>query len=321
MATVPTDNGVTLDQFNQALRASPAWSDYLRRQGYQRPTEQAIKLNDRQRKGLQRELEATGMVFPKGMEIDPAGHINQDQGMSRLWANPVFRWSVIGGVALASLGAAGWGPLAGVMGGGGGAGAAVGAGAGASTVAGAAGTAGAVSSLPAWLAPTLQYGLPVAASIYGGHQQGRALTESARIEADYANRALAAAQEEQQYRRKFDEDERDHRRTQFADYTRGLEPYRAAGASSVDYASRLLGNSSYQPLGSQAPRSVGAGQTPAAAQAAPQGAPQAPAPGMSSPQAPAQERMVMIQAPSGQSRQVPESQVQHYVSRGGKVVG
>lgn len=139
--TAPRDNGVALDQFNDGLRASPAWQAFIQRSGFQPGGR--IKLSDSQRQALQRELEAAGVRLPEGMNVDPAGNINQVAGVLK------NRWVQIGlgsAAALATMGAAGFGPLAGVLsGGGGGAAAAGGAGAAGASGVGAAGTAAGVA--------------------------------------------------------------------------------------------------------------------------------------------------------------------------------
>ena len=258
--TAPQNNGVTLNQFNDALRASPAWQAFMQRSG-QNPA--SVRLSDSQRQALQRELEGAGMVFPRGMEIDPAGNINQDQGMSRLWANPWFRWSVIGGAALATMGAAGWGPLAGVMGGGG---------------------SGAVASASSLTADTalrygLQYGLPTVAGLIGTRMQTTAQREGDREMADYYRRALDAQLEEQRYQRGWNEEDRRYGRAkddysrlsdeerlwydraqtirdknygyqQYGNFVETLEPYRVAGVSATDRLSRLIGGPSVPSTGS-----------------------------------------------------------------------
>src|SRR3990167_9222304 len=74
----PTENGIPLDRFNDALRESPGWRDFIQRQGV-RLDGSPIRLSDAQRRSLQSELQRAGVQFPKGMEIDPAGNVNQDQ--------------------------------------------------------------------------------------------------------------------------------------------------------------------------------------------------------------------------------------------------
>lgn len=123
---VPSDNGITLDQVNDALRASPAWRRFMVQRFGNAGTAAdpfpppAIRLTDDDRKLLQADMERAGFVFPDGMEIDPAGNINQNQGFFAHW----YYWApALAAAAVLTLGFAGYGPLAGVLGGGGGAGA------------------------------------------------------------------------------------------------------------------------------------------------------------------------------------------------------
>jgi hypothetical protein len=106
------------------------------------------KLTDQQRKQMQALLEQElGIKLPKGVELDKNGNANEDVVNAGSVAKKVGIGAAIGGAALTGLGAAGIGPLSGLLGGGaaaaGGAGAAAGA-AGAGAGAGAATTAAGV---------------------------------------------------------------------------------------------------------------------------------------------------------------------------------
>jgi hypothetical protein len=114
MPITPRENGRTLDSFNDSIRSSPVWQQFMRRYGID-PAR--VNLSDAQRQALQRELEQSGVQFAKGMQIDPAGNVNQDQGVSAAWNNPWIRYPLIGGAAMTGLGAAGIGPMAGLFGG------------------------------------------------------------------------------------------------------------------------------------------------------------------------------------------------------------
>lgn len=81
--TTPAENGRTLDSGNDQMRETPWWREFMQRQGYRLQGE-PIRLNDRQRKELQRIAEANGVRFVRGMEIDPAGNINQDNGFDAI---------------------------------------------------------------------------------------------------------------------------------------------------------------------------------------------------------------------------------------------
>ena len=136
--STPTDNGITLDQFNDQLRQTPGWAAFMQRAGF-RLDGSPIRLSDSQRRALRSELERNGMRFERGMEIDQAGNVNQDQRI--LSGRNILIAAGIAGAALTGFGAAGIGPLAGMMGGGaaaaGGGGAAAAAGGGAAAAGGA----------------------------------------------------------------------------------------------------------------------------------------------------------------------------------------
>lgn len=232
MATVPTENGVDLDRFNDALRASPAWQAFVRRNGFQ--PNGPVKLSGNQREALKRQLESTGIVFPKGMEIDPAGNVNQDQGVSKIAGNKFVQIGLIAGASLATMGAAGFGPLAGMMGG---ASTSAAAGTTAATVAGVTGPT-TTAGISSWLTPALAYGSPAVTGLIGAKMQGNAERDAARLQNEYLNRALDVEKENEQYRR-----------GQRADYLGRLKPYNDAGQSAVQRASALLTTSRYRPEG------------------------------------------------------------------------
>lgn len=147
MPTAPTRNGIPLDRFNDALRESPAWQAFMRNAGYDVAAgPQRIRLSDAQRRQLQGQLERAGFRFPSGMQIDPAGNVNQDQGVSAAVRNPWIMVPVIAGATLATMGAAGFGPLAGLLSSGG-------------SAAGAAGGA-AAGVLPSGTIPGLHAAIP-----------------------------------------------------------------------------------------------------------------------------------------------------------------
>lgn len=158
-------------------------------------------------------------------------------------------------------------------------------------------------------------GLSAAGTAAASKSQGTASRDASRIEQRSSQEALAAAREEQAYRRRFDEDERDYSRrvgeddraykrrmdaddrlfergryTEERDYGRGqtanylerLEPFRQGGT-------RALAN-----LSASTSRAM-PGMVPAAGGS----------------------RRVKIQAPTGQIAEVPEAHAQWYESRGG----
>ncbi len=103
-----------IDQVNQQLRANPQYREFLRSMGVN--PDLPIKLSDKQRKQTA-EWVRSNVGDIGGLEIDPAGNINQDEGFSKhgKWIIP----AAIGAATL-GIGAAGAGPLAGLFAGGGG---------------------------------------------------------------------------------------------------------------------------------------------------------------------------------------------------------
>lgn len=233
--TVPTANGVPLDQFNDALRASPAWQAFIRRNGFQ--PNGPIRLSGNQREALKRQLQQAGIAFPKGMEIDPAGNVNQDQGVSKIAGNKWVQIGLIAGASALTMGAAGFGPLAGMMGGS----TAAGTGAAAAGTAAAGGvaagtTAATAAGLSSWLTPALAYGAPAVTGLIAAKMQGNAERDAAGLQSEYLNRALEVEKEKEQYQR-----------GQRADYLGRLKPYNEAGTAAVGRASDLLTTSRYRP--------------------------------------------------------------------------
>ena len=163
--------------------------------------------------------------------------------------------------------------------------------------------------MPVPLAPIL---IPAAAtalgSIFGSKSQRKSQKEALKQEKRYTDLALQDAREVRAYdRTRADEDrayergryaderdfergryteERDFGRKQHAGYLDRLSPYSRAGAGAVTG----LAASTARAMPGVVPTSGGG-------------------------------RMVQIQAPNGQIREVPESHAQHYVSKGGVVVG
>lgn len=251
MSTAPQENGLALDEFNAALRASPGWQSFVQRAGY-RLDGSPIKLSGDQRQALKRQLESTGVQFPKGVEIDQAGNVNQDQGASRYWNNPYVKIAIIGGAALATMGAAGFGPLAGAFGTGGAAGAGAGAAAGATTAgATTAGTVGgstaAVAAGSHWLAPLLTTAIPVAGQVASGLIQAHAMDRGTQAELESSNRALEYQKEQDAYARADTEERKRYSRAQFDTYSAGLQPYRAAGEAALGRSEGALTASRYRP--------------------------------------------------------------------------
>lgn len=103
-----------LSEINATLRSNPAYQEFLRSMGIDPAG--PIKLTDQQREQAKAFLRSQGVPLEGGMEIDPAGNINQNEGVGK-WAKDWRTYAAIG-AGIAGLGVAGIGPLAGVMGGG-----------------------------------------------------------------------------------------------------------------------------------------------------------------------------------------------------------
>jgi hypothetical protein len=108
-----SSNGI--NSFNEQWRQSPLYEQGLRAVG--EPVGGPITLDSRQRKQLLQWMQQHGVQTPKGAEIDPAGNANEDEGFSKH-----KKWIIPAAIGLGTLGlgAAGVGPLAGIMGAGGG---------------------------------------------------------------------------------------------------------------------------------------------------------------------------------------------------------
>lgn len=275
LGTIPTDSGLTLDKVNDALRASPAWQDFMRRKGQ---LGGRVKLSDADRRELETVLATAGVPMPKGMNIDPAGNINEsNQGV---FQNKWVQAGLIAAAAAATMGAAGFGPLAGLLSSGGGAatgGTAAAATAAGTTAAGGAGTAATMAGVAA--APSLartalgyglNYGVPIAANLIGARMASNADRDAAAIQNQYLNRALDAEIEDRNYNR-----------GERANYLGRLQPYGDTGKEALGRASALLTTSSYRP------ELQGAGGA-----------------------------MVRLRAPDGSESEVPESAAGHYMARG-----
>lgn len=147
-------------------------------------------------------------ALPREWQFGADGTLEQSRpwvGRNMWWLAPV---ALAGGGALASSTGGATGAAAGVLPSYGPSSAVLAAGTGAGTGAGvAAGSLGGTL-----LKYGLQYGLPAAVNLIGGKMNANAQRESKAVMADYYNKALEAEQEEQRYRRGFDENERDYTR-------------------------------------------------------------------------------------------------------------
>lgn len=113
---------VTLDQWNDAMRATPWYQGFLVRQGL---VGKIGGWSRAQQSALERELADRGVQIPSGMHIDQGGNLNQTNRTGK-------RAAIVGAAALAAFGIPGLFPglLNGAIGGGAGTGAGVGGGAG-----------------------------------------------------------------------------------------------------------------------------------------------------------------------------------------------
>lgn len=147
--------------------------------------------------------------------LDPDGTVHTRESV------PLAAKLAIGGIGLATGGA--------LLSGAGGAAAATGAGTAGTTAAAAAPlvTKAATSS---WLAPLIGAGASTIGTIAGAKIAANANSDAAKIQSADTAKALAAAQEEQAYKRK-----------QFADYQARLQPYQQQGAAAFANLSDILG--------------------------------------------------------------------------------
>jgi hypothetical protein len=90
------------DQFNQQLRANPEYRAFLSSMGVN--PDQAIKLSGQQRSRAE-DWVRQRFEIPGNLQIDPAGNVNTDHGLSTAWSNPYFRYPLIAGGAIATAGA------------------------------------------------------------------------------------------------------------------------------------------------------------------------------------------------------------------------
>lgn len=304
-----------IDAVNQWMRSQPWYQSLIKSFG-QNPN--SVKLNDAQKQAVIRAAQANGVVVDEGhngQEVDDSGNF---QAKSHALRNTL----IVGGLAAATLlsaGAAGaaWGigpalggtalPAASGVGGlsatslglpvTAGLGTAGATAAGVASAAGAgAGAAGAgaaaAKGLPSWLAPVLTGVVPAVGSLVGASIQSNANTDAEKIRAEGVQKAL------------------DFEKQQYADLTGRLAPYVAAGTTSTDRMAQLLGLPARPQTTATAPPTRG----PAVAN---YGGPAPAAPAS----APAAQPLITIQAPNGQTKQVPASEQQHWESVGAKVLG
>jgi len=166
----------------------------------------------------------------------------------------------------------------------------------------------------------LRYGLGPAAGLAGSAIQAHAASQAQDAQQHYLDQALAYEKEKDAYDRKVAEDARALEQQRYGDREGRLAPYRATGAASNASMAAFLGLPAPADGGLPAPKpftpttplpyapAVQPDRTTASA------APGAPAtPASSGP-------LVTVRAPTGATRQVPESQVSYWQSRGATVV-
>jgi hypothetical protein len=71
-----------LDQWNQAMRASPLYQNFLKKNGLV-DTGRGVTMSRAQQSALEDELEAAGIDIPGGMHIDQGGNLNQQNRLGR----------------------------------------------------------------------------------------------------------------------------------------------------------------------------------------------------------------------------------------------
>jgi hypothetical protein len=129
--------GTQLNQFNASLRANEEYRAFLRSLGVN--PDRPVNLSGQQRAAAERWImqRYPNQVAGK-LQVDPAGNVNTDHGVSTAWSNPAFRYPLIAGGAALTAGLINP-ALLGLGGAGGASGAAGGA------------AAGAGSAIPSWM--------------------------------------------------------------------------------------------------------------------------------------------------------------------------
>lgn len=100
---------VDLDKWNTAMRATPMYQAFLQSIGQ---AGKPVKLSRSQQSDLEGRLAAAGTPIPKGMHIDQGGNLNQKNRLGR----NVAIGAAVTGATLATMGAAGVGPMSGLFG-------------------------------------------------------------------------------------------------------------------------------------------------------------------------------------------------------------
>jgi hypothetical protein len=98
MPPVPTGKGRGNDSFNDHLRADSAYRAEMRSLGVN--PDAKVKLSGEQRAHMERWVRQKCPALPGKFQIDPAGNVNTDHGLSTAWSNPYFRTALIAGGTL-----------------------------------------------------------------------------------------------------------------------------------------------------------------------------------------------------------------------------
>lgn len=194
---------MSVDQFNQGIRGSELYQQFIHGRGLQQPDGKTREWTDADRNAWRRTLEASGVRIPDGMKIDNAGNLNEinktgkrvaitaaivagavlTAGAAGAFAGGAAAAGGAGGAAAGGATAAGVGTGAAVAGG------ATAAGVGAGAAAGAAGAAGAGMGA-AWV-PSVVQGIAGVGSAYMG---ARAQSQATRAAADAQREGSASSE-------------------------------------------------------------------------------------------------------------------------------
>lgn len=100
MATLraPTKKGKETDSFNDFMRVDPEYRDFLTQMGVD--PDMPVKLSGQQRSSAEKFIRGRFPDLPGKFQVDGAGNINTDHGISTAWSNPYFRTALIAGGTL-----------------------------------------------------------------------------------------------------------------------------------------------------------------------------------------------------------------------------
>ncbi len=233
------------------------------------------------------------------------------------WVTP-FDWGNVATLATAGVLGAGIGDLAF-----GGAGAAGAGGSAASTAGPTAATTsltgGTTASVGSLLTKSLlNYGIPLAGGIINGVIQSKAISSAQKAEQEALDKALAAERERDAYTRAHDAEQSmydrarydeatNYDRNRYASYIKTLEPYRQTGTAANDRMGQILGLNFTPNSGTTYPQLADVADTPVnlSQQFRPLST------GL-------QGQLVTMVAPNGETSQVPNELVDHYMQLGAR---